>query len=158
VRPLITCAVVACLALAACGDSDSAGGDTQPTSEASAGQAVDDASPGGAASARPTVENPAARRFVDAVNDGNSDQVMATLAANSVVVDGGRRFTDPEAIRQWLETEVTGVDGKLNVTNERETSDGAVLTVDFASAGFSGSDLRYTFVTRRDEVVSLTLG
>jgi hypothetical protein len=44
------------------------------------------------------------------------------------------------------------------VRDERASADGTVLTVDFASTGFSGSDLRYTFTTDGDRIARLTLG
>jgi hypothetical protein len=74
------------------------------------------------------------------------------------VIDSGRWFADPAAIPSWIDTEVTGVDGRITVDSEETTADGVVLMVDFRSSGFSGTDLRYGFVTRGDRVASLTLG
>lgn len=104
------------------------------------------------------VQNQAARRFVDAVYVGDTDQVLASLTDDAVVIDSGRRFADPTAIRNWIETEVTGIDGRITVDSEQTTADGVVLIVDFRSSGFNGTGLRYGFVTRGDRVASLTLG
>jgi hypothetical protein len=138
-------AVVACatvLGLSACsGTQEPAASESQPTVSAPAG-----------------VQNQAARRFVEAVNAGDTDQVLATLTDDAVVVDSGRRFADPTAIRDWIDTEITGIDGRITVNSEQPTTDGVVLIVDFRSSGFNGSDLRYGFVTRGDRVASLTLG
>jgi SnoaL-like domain len=138
---VVTCATV--LGLSACsGTQEPAEADRQPTVSA------------------PTaaVQNQAARRFVDAVNAGDTDQVLAKLTDDAVVIDSGRRFADPTAIRNWIETEVTGIDGRITVTSEQPTADGVVLIVDFRSSGFNGSGLRYGFITRGDRVASLTLG
>lgn len=130
------------LGLSACsGTEEPAPADRQPT-----------------VSAPVKVQNQAARRFVDAVNAGDTDQVLATLTDDAVVIDSGRRFADPTAIRNWIDTEVTGIDGRITVDSEQTTADGVVLIVDFRSSGFNGTDLRYGFVTRGDRVASLTLG
>jgi hypothetical protein len=144
VRAAVTVvAGTAVLGLSACsGTEEPAAADRQPTASAPAA----------------VVQNQAARRFVEAVNAGGTDQVLATLPDDAVVVDSGRRFPDPAAIRSWIDTEVTGVDGWITVDSEETTADGVVLIVDFRSPGFSGTDLRYGFVTRGDRVASLTLG
>jgi hypothetical protein len=137
---VVACATV--LGLSACGGAEEpAASEGQPTVSAPAG-----------------VKNQAARRYVDAVNAGDTDQVLATLTADAVVVDSGRRFADPTAIRDWIDTEVTGVDGRITVNSEQATADGVVLVVDFRSSGFNGSGLRYAFITRGDRVAGLTLG
>jgi hypothetical protein len=138
---VLTCATV--LGLSACsGTEEPAPAEGQPT-------------PNGPAAA---VQNQAARRFVEAVNAGDTDQVLATLTDDAVVLDSGRRFADPTAIRDWIDTEITGIDGRITVNSEQPTTDGVVLIVDFRSSGFNGSDLRYGFITRGDRVASLTLG
>jgi hypothetical protein len=138
-------AVVACatvLGLSACsGTQEPAASESQPTVSAPVG-----------------VKNQAARRFVEAVNAGDTDQVLATLTDDAVVIDSGRRFADPTVIRDWIDTEITGIDGRITVNSEQPTADGVVLIVDFRSSGFTGSDLRYGFVTRGDRVAGLTLG
>jgi hypothetical protein len=110
------------------------------------------------ASTPAAVTNQAARRFVEAVNAGSTDQVLATLTEDAVVVDSGRTFSDRDAIRSWLDAEVTGVDGRITVASEQATADGVVLIVAFRSSGFNGTDLRYAFTTRGDRVATLTLG
>jgi SnoaL-like domain len=143
VRTILTVfACVTALGLSACGGTEEpAAADRQPT-----------------VSAPVEVQNQAARRFIDAVNAGDTDQVLASLTDDAVVIDSGRRFADPTAIRSWIDTEVNGVDGRITVDSEQTTADGVVLIVDFRSSGFNGTDLRYGFVTRGDRVASLILG
>jgi SnoaL-like domain len=139
IRTALTATV---LALSACsGTEEPAAAERQPT-----------------VSAPVEVNNQAARRFVDAVNAGDTDQVLATLTDDAVVIDSGRRFADRTAIRGWIDTEVTGIDGRITVNSEQATADGVVLIVEFRSSGFNGTGLRYGFVTRGDRVASLTLG
>lgn len=143
VRTILTVfACVTALGLSACGGTeDPAAADRQPT-----------------VSAPVEVQNQAARRFVDAVNAGDTDQVLATLTDDAVVIDSDRRFTDRGAIRDWIDTEVTGIDGRITVNREQPTADGVVLIVEFRSSGFNGTGLRYGFTTRGDRVAGLTLG
>jgi hypothetical protein len=93
IRAALTLTVVACatvLGLSACSgteESEPAAVEGQSTVSAPAG-----------------VKNQAARRFVDAVNAGDTDQVLATLTDDAVVIDSGRRFADRTAIRNWIDT------------------------------------------------------
>jgi hypothetical protein len=90
--PLTVLAGTAVLGLSACGGTEEpAAADHQPTASAPAA----------------VVQNQAARRFVEAVNAGDTDQVLATLTDDAVVIDGGRRFADPAAIPSWIDTEAT---------------------------------------------------
>jgi hypothetical protein len=141
---VLAAVVVAALASSSCGGSDDAERPAQP-----------------AATERPAgapVRNAAVRAFVAAVNSGSTDRVMATLTDDAVVIDSGRRFADAQAIRDWINAEVTGPDGHIMVDAERPNAGGTVLTVDFRSSGFDGANLRYAFETRGDRVTRLTLG
>jgi hypothetical protein len=155
VRAMIIAATVAAIGLAACGGGDDEA-DSARNGRAEAPNSAPD-SPSRERSAD-TVQNPAAARFIESVNAGSTDRVMETLTDDAVVIDTGRRFADSDAIREWVDSEVTGVDGRITVRNERAADDGVVLTVDFESSGFSGTDLRYMFTTRGDRVANLTLG
>jgi hypothetical protein len=143
-RPLVAAVLMAALASLSCGGSDDA--------ERPARSAAPERSAGA------PVQNAAARDFVAAVNSGSTDRVIATLTDGAVVIDSGRRFADTQAIRDWVDAEVTGVGGHITVGDERPNAGGTVLTVDFRSSGFSGDDLRYAFQTRGDRVTRLTLG
>jgi hypothetical protein len=143
-RLLVAAVLVAALASPSCGGSDD---DERPAQSAASVR-----------SAGAPVQNAAARDFVAAVNNGSTDRVIATLTGDAVVIDSGRRFVDAQAIRDWVDAEVTGVDGHITVDDEQPNADGTVLTVDFRSSGFSGDDLRYVLETRGDRVTRLTLG
>jgi polyisoprenoid-binding protein YceI len=141
---LLVAVVVVALASPSCGGSD----DTERPAPPAAPER----------SAGAPVQNAAARGFVAAVNSGSTDRVMATLTVDAVVIDSGRRFADTQAIRDWVDAELTGVDGRITVEGERPNAGGTVLTVDFRSSGFNGADLRYAFETRGDRIMRLTLG
>jgi hypothetical protein len=141
---VLVAVVAAALASPACGGSDD---DERPARPAAPER-----------SAGAPVQNAAARGFVAAVNSGSTDRVMATLTDDAVVIDSGRRFADAQAIRDWVDAEVTGRDGHITVERERPNAGGTVLTVDFRSSAFDGADLRYAFETRGDQVKRLTLG
>jgi SnoaL-like domain len=144
-------AFIVALGLSGCGNTDQA--DTPGPSTTTAAPPTSTTAPGGVA-----VTNAAARRFVDAVNSGSTDQIMATLTDDAVVIDSGRRFADAQSIRAWIDAEVTGVDGRITVRTEQPAADGTELRVDFQSSGFNGTNLRYRFTTRGDLITNLTLG
>jgi hypothetical protein len=76
---LTVLASAAVLGLSACSDiEEPAPADRQPTVSTPA-----------------EVQNQPARRVVEAVNAGDTDQVLATLTDDAVVIDSGRRFADP---------------------------------------------------------------
>ena len=108
-RLVVATVLVATLASPSCGGSDDDERPAQPAApERSAGAPV---------------QNAAARGFVTAVNSGGTDRVMATLTDDAVVIDSGRRFADPQAIRDWLDAEVTGPDGHITVDRERPNAE-----------------------------------
>jgi hypothetical protein len=150
-RATLASAFAVALGLSGCGDMDEQ--DTPGSGTTAAALPTSTSAAGGVA-----VTNAAARRFVDAVNSGSTDQVMATLSGDAVVIDSGRRFADAQSIRDWVDAEVTGVDGRITVRTEQPAADGTELRVDFQSSGFNGTDLRYRFTTRGDLITNLTLG
>lgn len=150
-RATLASAFTVALGLSGCGDMDEQ--DNAGPSTTTAAQPTGTSVAGGVA-----VTNPAARRFVDAVNSGSTDQVIATLTGDAVVIDSGRRFADAQSIRNWIDAEVTGVDGRITVRSEQPAADGTELRVDFSSSGFNGTDLRYRFTTRGDLITNLTFG
>jgi hypothetical protein len=144
VQVVIGAALVAVLGLSGCGASDGQGSTNTSTTRPSVTSVA--------------IENAAARRFVDAVNSGSTDRIMATLADRAVVIDSGRRFADRQAIRAWVDAEIIDVRGRITVRREHPTTGGTELRVDFNSSGFNGTDLRYRFTTENDLIISLTLG
>lgn len=113
----------------------------------------------GAASSAPTPQNPApadvlpaARAYVDAVNRGDLDALVAAFAPDGQVVDVSRRIAGQDAIRRWADNEVIGgtlrVDGVTTLAPDTQR-----LRVHWAPSASSGWAADYTFTARGDQVV-----
>jgi SnoaL-like domain len=110
-----------------------------------------DAAPGPTA-AVPAEVLPAARAYVDAVNRGNLDALVAAFAPDGQVIDVSRRITGPDAIRRWADSEVIG--GTLRVDAVTPLApDTQRLRVHWAPAGSSGWAADYTFTVGGEQVV-----
>jgi hypothetical protein len=95
--------------------------------------------------------SPGAQAYVDSVNAGDLDALVAAFAADGEVVDVTRRIRGPEAIRAWAGTEVIGgslrVDGVDQLAPDRQR-----LRVHWAPAGSAGWAADYTFTTRGGQI------
>lgn len=152
---LAATASLAALLLAACGGSgDAAGPTSSPVGTEEVARAGESSrgsrgGPTGAAKAEA-----AARRYVDAVNDGDLDALVAAFAPDGVVVDVSREISGREAIRDWAGDEVIG--GTLEVLGSEPVANGGVrMLVHWAPAGSDGWRAYYTFEAAPDGGISL---
>jgi len=94
---------------------------------------------------------PGAQAYVDAVNNGDLDALVAAFAPQGEVVDVTRRIRGRDAIRTWARNEVLG--GRLRVEGVTPTGPGAQrLRVHWSPAGSSGWAADYTFTGDGDQV------
>ena len=99
---------------------------------------------------RPAVST-GAQAYVDAVNAGDLDALVAAFAADGEVVDVSRRIGGAEAIRTWADNEVIG--GSLRVDSvDQLAPDRQRLRVHWAPGGSGGWAADYTFTTRGSQV------
>lgn len=95
---------------------------------------------------------PAARAYVEAVNAGDLDALVAAFDEDGVVIDVTREIRGREAIREWADAEVIGgslrVDGITPVDAATQR-----VRVHWAPAGSTGWAADYTFTVRGDKVV-----
>jgi hypothetical protein len=114
---------------------------------------------GPASSAPPPAANAAgralsggARAYVDAVNAGDLDALVAAFAPDGQVVDVSRRIAGRDAIREWADGEVIG--GSLRVDGVTPIGpDVQRVRVHWAPAGSGGWAADYTFTDRDGQVV-----
>ena len=95
-----------------------------------------------------TVEiSPAARAYVDAVNAGDLDALVASFAPDGKVVDVSREIDGADAIRGWADSEVIG--GTLRVDGVTPAGpDAERVRVHWAPSGSGGWAADYTFTVR----------
>lgn len=114
---------------------------------------------GGPGTANPTTRPaphplvlPAAQAYVDAVNAGNLDALVAAFGPEGEVIDVTRRIRGRDAIRAWARNEVIG--GTLRVDGVTALGPGTQrLRVHWAPSGSGGFAADYTFTTRDDQIL-----
>ncbi|MCP2354867.1 hypothetical protein HD597_001887 [Nonomuraea thailandensis] len=86
----------------------------------------------------------AGQAYVDAVNAGDLDALVASFAPDAVIVDVSRSIEGHDAIRRWAGDEVIG--GTLRVLSVAERrADGQKLLVHWAPGGSGGWRAHYDF-------------
>lgn len=105
-----------------------------------------------AASAADVEVQSAAMAYVDAVNTGDLDALVAAFAADAVITDVSRPIAGAGNIRAWAGSEVIG--GSLEVLEVVEDrTDGQKLLVHWAPGGSEGWQAHYDF-TMSDGVIT----
>jgi hypothetical protein len=80
------------------------------------------------------------RGFVEAVNRGDLEAVLAYFGDEGTVEDWGRRFTGPKAIKRWSDKEFIGAKGHLVITAVKSVSPTEIrVATDWKSDYFSGA-------------------
>jgi hypothetical protein len=78
--------------------------------------------------------------FVEAVNRGDLDAVLAYFGEDGVVEDWGRRFAGPGAIKRWSDKEFIGAKGRLAILEVKSANPTEIrVTTDWRSSYFSGA-------------------
>ena len=112
--------------------------------------------PVGVRSATPTPDplltvHPAARCYIDAINDRDLDALVACFAPGAVVVDNTRRIAGPDHIRRWAKDTIIG--GRLTVRKDRPYAGGAAILLHWAPRGAGGWLVWCRFEFRDDQLV-----
>ncbi|GAA1578585.1 hypothetical protein GCM10009678_71600 [Actinomadura kijaniata] len=144
-RALPALLAAAAVALSACsaGERPAASGAASPSSL-----------PSSSAQAPAGLLGPA-NAYVQAVNGGNLDALVAAFAPDAVIIDVSREIRGRDAIRTWADREVIG--GRLTVNRIVENRGGyQKLLVHWAPGGSGGWAAHYAFtvngsgITRAD--------
>ncbi|MDQ3788170.1 MAG: MBL fold metallo-hydrolase [Actinomycetota bacterium] len=99
---------------------------------------------------------PPVNAYVDAVDSGDLDALVAAFAGDAEVVDVGRRIQGRDAIRAWAENEVIG--GTLTVLEVVENRPGHQrLLVRFAPGGTGGFEAYYAFTVNDTAITKAEL-
>ncbi|MEU4542517.1 nuclear transport factor 2 family protein [Nonomuraea dietziae] len=97
-----------------------------------------------------------AMAYVDAVNAGDLDALVASFAEGAEIVDVSRSIHGRAAIREWASNEVIG--GRLTVLSiAQERQDGQRLLVRWAPGGSDGWRAHYDFTWANGRIVKADL-
>jgi len=76
--------------------------------------------------------------WVDATNKSDPQALRELFATDAVLDDTGRKFHGIDAIMGWSETDLIGVNARIEVERIDPKSDGATLHSKVRSNGFNG--------------------
>ena len=142
IAPLLVGALLIMLTATACSSTTEAIATGSPTAASSSKAVADTPDP---------AVSPGAHAYVDAVNTGDLDALVAAFTDDGEVVDVTRRIRGREAIRTWAGNEVIG--GSLRIDDVTQlTPDRQRLRVHWAPARSDGWAADYTFTTRGNQV------
>ncbi|MEV4059201.1 nuclear transport factor 2 family protein [Nonomuraea dietziae] len=97
-----------------------------------------------------------AMAYVDAVNGGDLDALVASFAEDAQIVDVSRSIRGRAAIREWASNEVIG--GRLTVLSiAQQRRDGQRLLVRWAPGGSDGWRAHYDFTWANGKIVKADL-
>jgi hypothetical protein len=146
---LIIGAVTTTVLLAACGPAR--------TPDAAASGLTPEGPPVASSGAVPAGTAPAApaQAYVDAVNAGNLDALVAAFAPDGLVIDVTRPIRGRDAIRAWADSEVIG--GRLQVLSVNAMSGGQDLLVYWAPEGSAGWQAHYRFTMNATAIIQADL-
>lgn len=119
-----------------------------------AGPAGSDGPATAAPASGPPVAGPA-QAYVDAVNAGDLDALVAAFAPDGLVVDVSRRIEGRDAIRAWAGAEVIG--GTLRVLEVAAKPGGQDLLVHWAPGGSAGWRAHYRFTMTATTITTADL-
>jgi hypothetical protein len=96
--------------------------------------------------------NPVVGRLVAAVNDGDRDAFLATLAPAATLTDDGK----PRSIGDWIDREIFTVHGHMTV--EREEDHGLLLMARYRNDTWEEMSTRWQFQLTGDKISRIDTG
>jgi hypothetical protein len=93
-------------------------------------------------------------RFVEVVNQGDTESFLDFFPTDGLVEDSGRRFVGRNAIREWSNREFIGAKGRMTVTDIKKTKYEISVTADWVSNYFTGPS-RFVFVLKDKKIQEL---
>lgn len=96
--------------------------------------------------------NPAVHRLVAAINDGDREAFLATLAPGATLTDDG----NPRSLTEWIDREIFSVHGHLTV--EREGDDGLRLLARYRNDTWGQMSTYWRFQVTGDKISRIETG
>jgi hypothetical protein len=95
-------------------------------------------------------------RFVEAVNQGDTDAFLAFFLKDGVVIDSGRRFAGHDPILGWSDREFIGAHGRMNVKKVEQKKNVVTVKADWKSTYYSGPS-SFEFVMDGERIQELRI-
>lgn len=99
----------------------------------------------------------AARRFIDAINSGDTDGLLSIFSDGDVrFVDAGQEFADIGAIRDFSDRELIGANGNFTMSRVERSPDAFSVFGQYRSDRYNGS-VRFDFVLDGEKLLEVNL-
>lgn len=95
-------------------------------------------------------------RFVDAINDGDTEAFVASFTEDGFVDDWGRRLEGHEGVRSWAETDAIGMGAQMTILSAEATGQGVSTRFSWRSRRFNGESTGI-FTVEGDRISSFTI-
>ena len=95
-------------------------------------------------------------RFVQPVNQGDSQAFLAFFPKDGVVIDSGWRFAGHDAVRRWSDREFIGAHGRMTVKSVEQNKNVVTVRADWKSNFYTGP-ARFKFVLDGEQVRELRI-
>src|SRR5437667_5433679 len=95
-------------------------------------------------------------RFVQAVNQGDSQAFLSFFPKDGVVIDSGWRFAGHDAVRRWSDREFIGTHGRMTVKGVTQDKDVVTVRADWKGNYYSGPS-RFEFVLDGTQIRELRI-
>ena len=95
-------------------------------------------------------------RFVQAVNQGDSQAFLSFFPKDGVVIDSGWRFAGHDAVRRWSDREFIGAHGRMTVKSVEQNKNVVTVRADWKSNFYTGA-ARFEFVLDGEQVRELRI-
>ena len=95
-------------------------------------------------------------RFVQAVNQGDSQTFLSFFPKDGVVIDSGWRFAGHDAVRRWSDHEFIGAHGRMTVKKVEQKKNVVTVRADWKSNFYTGA-ARFEFVLDGEQVRELRI-
>jgi len=97
-----------------------------------------------------------AEAFVQVVNDGDTDGLLAMFTAGGHVDDWGRKFVGPAQIRRWSDAEFIGANGQMTAVRVSSTGKSYTVVAQWTSDQHTGPS-QFVLHTVDGRVASLVI-
>jgi len=100
--------------------------------------------------------------FIEATNAHHSEELLATLTADAVIVDEGEVYKGITAIKEWSDEKYIGAKVTLDVVDLVDSNDKTIVTVrvdgNFDKSGLPDPFLMdFHFTVDRNKIAALTI-
>lgn len=98
------------------------------------------------------------QKFVNAVNEGDTEEFLTFFQNNGSVLDSGRRYSGFDSIKQWSDHEFIGAEGNIKVKKLNSPQGNSMkVEADWKSTFYSGPSVFEFIFTSDGKILELRI-